>query len=145
MDDDDFDQLSSKPSQSKFTVPKPPRPAKQVLPSIPALPVKSSLSTSLAAMRKTASSSSTQVTKSIVPRSSTFGEKPRAQATNAEAGPSRHGSPELDVDEPGPQREADLTVLENLKLGPQEFGRDPEGEEDWLHLEPNSQIRLLYV
>ena len=25
------------------------------------------------------------------------------------------------------------------------FGRDPEGEEEWLHLEPNSSIRLSYV
>ena len=38
-----------------------------------------------------------------------------------------------------------LTIIENLIPGPKGFGRDPEGEQEWLHLEPNSGIRLLYV
>ena len=63
---------------------------------------------------------------------------------NPTAGPSRRStSPELAVDPPGPQRDTDdLTISENLLPGPKEFGRDPEGEEEWIHLEPNSGIRL---
>lgn len=80
--------------------------------------------------------------KSASSRSSTFAERPQSQI-QAEAGPSRHTSQVLEVDEPGPQRESDLTILENLKLGPQEFGLDPEGDTEWLHFEPNSKIRLM--
>lgn len=77
-----------------------------------------------------------------MPRSLTFGSRPAA-TVKLEAGTSRQHSPDLEVDEPGPQRGEDLTILENLMPGPKEFGRDPEGEDEWLHLEPNSKIRLV--
>ncbi len=38
--------------------------------------------------------------------------------------------------------EDSLAIIENLLPGPRNFERDPEGEEEWVHLEPNSAIRL---
>lgn len=38
-----------------------------------------------------------------------------------------------------------LTVLEDLKTGPTEFGRDPEGMAEWTWVEPNSGINLRSV
>ncbi len=35
-----------------------------------------------------------------------------------------------------------LTVVETLTLGPKEVGKDPEGEDEWRNVEPNSGIRL---
>lgn len=44
------------------------------------------------------------------------------------------------------QRDDDtLAILEKLTLGPKQFGRDPEGGDEWLSVEPNSGIRLMYV
>jgi minichromosome maintenance protein 10 len=136
--------LPMKPAQPDFTsrapLKAPPRP-KQALPSLPsaAHPTKSNLSSSLASLRKATGSSSATTP---VPRSTTFASRP-AGIVRAEAGPSRQLSPDLEVDEPGPQRGEDLTILENLMPGPRDFGRDPEGEHEWLHLEPNSKIRLV--
>lgn len=45
----------------------------------------------------------------------------------------------------GRERDADLAVEHELKIGPGEFGLDPEGEEEWRSLEPNSGIRLSWV
>lgn len=36
----------------------------------------------------------------------------------------------------------DLTIVNDLQLGPKEFGHDPEGGEEWAKVEPNSGIRL---
>lgn len=49
---------------------------------------------------------------------------------------------ELEVVKDGTEREDDLTMINDLPLGPGEFGLDPEGEEEWRDLEPNSGIRL---
>jgi hypothetical protein len=38
-----------------------------------------------------------------------------------------------------------LTVLEDLKTGPIEYGRDPEGMAEWTWVEPNSGINLRYA
>ena len=137
-------QLPSKPAQPNFAARLPSKP-KQALPSVPtvrAQPGKSNLSSSLAYLRKAESSGSTAALP--VPRSATFSSRP-ADVVKAAPGPSRQWSEELEVDESGPQRGQDLTILEDLKPGPKEFGRDPEGEHDWLHLEPNSKIRLAWV
>ena len=53
---------------------------------------------------------------------------------------------ELEVVIPDQQRDANsLTIVENLQPGTKDFGLDPEGEEEWRHLEPNTGIRLSYV
>ena len=138
--------LPAQTAQPKFTAAaRAPKPV-QALPSIPAQPAKSALSASLAALRRTTSTSGE--VKPEVSRSTTFAIRPKAPkprpARPASAGPSRHSSEELEVDQPGPQRDSDdLTILENLDPGPKEHGTDPEGGEEWLHLEPNSHIRLL--
>lgn len=54
----------------------------------------------------------------------------------------KEASPELKIDSAGRRDQDDLTVLEELKTGPADFGRDPDGEEIWEFLEPNSGIRL---
>jgi hypothetical protein len=104
------------------------------------------MSASLAALRR--STSTSNEVKPEIARSTSFSVRPKAPKPRptrpAPAGPSRLSSEELEVDEPGPQRDADdLTILENLDPGPKEHGIDPEGGEEWLHLEPNSKIRLL--
>jgi minichromosome maintenance protein 10 len=110
---------------------------------VPAQPAKSTLSSSLASLRRTATS---KPVLPRAPRSSSFAERlaPMNQS-QIPAGPSRSSEveDELEVGEPG--RSDDLTILEGLKPGPKEFGRDPEGEESWLHLEPNTKIRLSCV
>ena len=60
---------------------------------------------------------------------------------------AREVSPELEIDAPKIlARDADsLALVENLVPGPKKFGRDPEGEEEFRNLEPNSLIRLSYV
>jgi minichromosome maintenance protein 10 len=35
-----------------------------------------------------------------------------------------------------------LQIIEKLEMGPKEFGFDPEGEQVWEYVEPNSKIRL---
>jgi minichromosome maintenance protein 10 len=49
---------------------------------------------------------------------------------------------ELEIVRTGNERNDDLTVATELPMGPGEFGLDPEGEEVWRALEPNSGIRL---
>ncbi|WVO15712.1 hypothetical protein L204_103373 [Cryptococcus depauperatus] len=54
------------------------------------------------------------------------------------------GSP-LEVEDRLPnykRDDIDSTLVEELELGPKEFGQDLEGEGEWLSLEPNSGIRL---
>lgn len=43
------------------------------------------------------------------------------------------------------RREDDLTVVEDLKMGPREFGKDPAGLDLWETIEPNTGIRLTFV
>ncbi|CED85280.1 Protein required for S-phase initiation or completion [Phaffia rhodozyma] len=40
------------------------------------------------------------------------------------------------------RRETDLTVVEDLTMGPKEFGKDPSGSDLWESVEPNTGIRL---
>jgi len=49
---------------------------------------------------------------------------------------------ELQVVRTGTERDADLCVVNDIPLGPGTFGLDPEGENEWRSLEPNSGIRL---
>ncbi|EJT49372.1 hypothetical protein A1Q1_01574 [Trichosporon asahii var. asahii CBS 2479] len=52
------------------------------------------------------------------------------------------GGDDLEIVRTGTERAEDLTLDHELELGPREFGKDPEGEEVWRALEPNSGIRL---
>lgn len=97
------------------------KPVKQALPSIPTQPQAgpSRLSSSLASLRH-----------------------------NTER--RRSASAELDVDgDPKKKGKAvqrnddDLTLKHDLRIGPKEHGLDPEGEKEWLFMEPNSGIRLM--
>lgn len=126
--------LPERPKQPVFQ-PKP-KAKVQELPSVPSKPAPSSMASSLAALRKSTSGSS--VPKAEVARSSSF-------TTRPEAGPSRKRPTSEDEDElevEPPPRQDDLTVVQSLVPGPKEVGRDPEGEHEWLYLEPNSRIRL---
>lgn len=49
---------------------------------------------------------------------------------------------DLEIVRTGAERADDLTLDHELELGPREFGKDPEGEDVWRALEPNSGIRL---
>ena len=113
------------------------------LPSVPD-PGPSRMSTSLAALRRSAADCpSDRLNPNQVSRSSSFSR--HAESTAKSAFPSQHfPSVELEVeDKKTVTRDEDtLAIIEDLKLGPRAFGRDPEGEEEWLHLEPNSSIRL---
>lgn len=103
----------SRPPQPKFTAFAKPKP--KVEP--PPRPSSSRLAASLAARRK-----------EIAPLPSV----PRAAADDDE----------LEIVRDGTERDSDLTLLNDLRLGPGEFGKDPEGEDEWRALEPNSGIRL---
>lgn len=96
------------------------------------------MSTSLAALRRSTPSSSTQQPAAPT-RSSSFTHRAQHQRPQA-----RQGSTELEVeDRKTVTRDEDsLAIIENLLPGPRNFERDPEGEEEWVHLEPNSAIRL---
>jgi hypothetical protein len=62
------------------------------------------------------------------------------------AGAAEEEDEELEVDEPGVQRDQDgLAIIEKLRPGPRDFGKDPEGEGVWAFVEPNSGIRLSCV
>lgn len=51
----------------------------------------------------------------------------------------------LEIVRDGTERASDLTVMNELKMGAREVGKDPEGGHVWRHLEPNSGIRLKWV
>ncbi|WVF70401.1 hypothetical protein IAT40_005191 [Kwoniella sp. CBS 6097] len=144
----------SRPAQPNFTA----APAKavqtivpkvgpQTLPSLPARKA-SSMSSSLAALRRSGSSSHSL--QPPVSRSSGFTDKhkssqPAAQAESSKSARSR--SPMVNVNDQGKGKEVmrdedTLTIIESLELGPRESGLDPEGEEEWRNVEPNSGIRL---
>jgi hypothetical protein len=38
--------------------------------------------------------------------------------------------------------EGSLAIVEKLEPGPRAFGKDPEGEDVWAFVEPNSGVRL---
>jgi minichromosome maintenance protein 10 len=114
-------ELPKRPVQPKFQAKEPKRPV--VVQKLPSLPQagSSKFSSSLASIR----------------RGSVQGFDTKDVRTRAR---SRSGSLEVDVSR---RRDGeDLTVVEDLKIGPREFGRDPEGEDVWDFLEPNSGIRL---
>ena len=136
--------LPTKPAQPIF-VPRP-KPLQQTLPSVP-VPGPSRMSTSLATLRRTTSASSySKPTLNSAARSTSFSCRVQP-GTKEEVRTPRLPSEELEVeDKTSTSRDEDhLTIIENLMPGPKTFGRDPEGEEEWLHLEPNSSIRLSYV
>lgn len=57
----------------------------------------------------------------------------------------RSRSPSLEVEDKKPairRDDEDNTIIEELELGPKQFALDPEGEDDWRDVEPNSNIRL---
>jgi len=52
-----------------------------------------------------------------------------------------------DEDDSGSRRgkkrdEVDMTVMEELTLGPKDFGNDHTGSDEWRFFEPNSGINL---
>ncbi|RXK39603.1 hypothetical protein M231_03105 [Tremella mesenterica] len=127
-----------------------PKPLKQNLPDIPRKPIASKMSSSLAALRRGPSSST--LSHNTVSRSSSFAKRPELPSaatsvlsTNPSSLRKDEEDDELEVYKPDGHVDRDgydMTILENIKLGPGEFGRDPEGEEVWRDLEPNSGIRL---
>ncbi|WVQ75339.1 hypothetical protein IAR50_004957 [Cryptococcus sp. DSM 104548] len=57
----------------------------------------------------------------------------------------RERSPSLEVDdktESFRRDDVDSTLIEKLEKGPKQFPRDPEGDNEWVSVEPNSGIRL---
>ena len=136
-------------------------------------PTASKMSSSLAALRKATQKSGPERSSYVVRSTSFYGKKAStsqlpelanasgrissvASSTIKEgsadtlprAGPStqtrNEEQTELEVDDPGLERDADdLTIINRLQLGPKQFGKDPEGEDVWAHVEPNSNIRLL--
>ncbi|WVW78986.1 hypothetical protein I302_100949 [Kwoniella bestiolae CBS 10118] len=158
--------LPSKPSQPNFTLDLKPkakpmpkhRPgfAPQVLPSLlKAGPSK--MGSSLAALRKGASSSPRPVASDVV-RSNSFDQRNKPSSSTSSGqnhtgkgkGKEKERSPDLEIEYDDledsskhiTRDEDNLTIVENLELGPKEFGLDPEGEEEWRFVEPNSGIRL---
>ncbi|OCF40221.1 hypothetical protein I317_05978 [Kwoniella heveanensis CBS 569] len=119
----------------------------QVLPTLPARKA-SSMGSSLAALRRSGSAS--QSPQPAASRSAGFTDKNKPSQSSHQAESSKHArnrSPELDLYDKGKGKEVmrdedNLAIIENLVLGPKEFGLDPEGEEEWLNVEPNSGIRL---
>lgn len=69
----------------------------------------------------------------------------RSRSATPVGAPPNSRSPtgdDLEIVRTGNERAEDLTLDHELELGPREFGKDPEGEEVWRALEPNSGIRL---
>ncbi|KAK8846571.1 hypothetical protein IAR55_005657 [Kwoniella newhampshirensis] len=159
--------LPSRPAQPEFasstSTPKcrhlEPKPVPQALPSIPNTKP-SSLSSSLAALRRSASSSSKSQVPQIPPnRSASLAERikttspsiptPIVAESTSQANARATTSSKIEDDGESDQKdekalrdEETLTIVEKLKLGPKEFGLDPEGEQEWRDVEPNSGIRL---
>ncbi len=136
--------LPPKPAQPIFT-----SRTKPILQSLPSVPEAgpSRMSTSLASLRRPIQTSSSAVSKQVsTVRSSSFINRTQPKLQRKPL-TDRESFDELEVeDQKGVTRDEDsLAFIENLVPGPRTFGRDPEGEEEWLHLEPNSSIRLSYV
>lgn len=105
------------------------------------------MSTSLATLRRSnPSASSSHKPLQQERSSSTKGSNAKIPEVSERSG-SRAGSMELEVeDKKSISRDQNsLAIIEELVPGPREFGRDPEGEEEWMFLEPNSGVRLSYV
>ncbi|ORY24121.1 hypothetical protein BCR39DRAFT_547670 [Naematelia encephala] len=62
-------------------------------------------------------------------------------SSNASSKKEENTDIELEVEDPTREQDS-MMVVERLKPGPKHFGRDPEGEEVWAFVEPNSGIRL---
>ncbi|WVQ97510.1 hypothetical protein IAU59_004624 [Kwoniella sp. CBS 9459] len=139
-------QPNFQPASAKLSHPRP-KAVPQVLPTLPSRKA-SSMGSSLAALRRSGSSS--QSPQPPLNRSSGFTDKHKLSQPAVQAESSKHArsrSPELYTNDQGKGKEAmrdedRLTIIENLELGPREFGLDPEGEEEWRNVEPNSGIRL---
>ena len=149
------DNLPSKPPQPRFSNASSAQASssRMTLPDIPAKPSISRLSSSLAALRQKTGA----VRKDALPavRSSSFyAKRSNPPPKPAMAPTSRHDSssdkgkvksvtPEEDPAVNEVQRDEDsLTIINRLELGPKDFGKDPEGEDLWEHVEPNSRTRL---
>ncbi|AFR95873.1 hypothetical protein CNAG_06588 [Cryptococcus neoformans var. grubii H99] len=145
------DSLFQAPSQPKFVsasslLPHERKPA-QELPPLPIVP--STMAAKMAALKQRPNyvKSSRQTSASFsasVSNSSHLSSKPsscRPDKLNCER--SRSSSLEVEDKKPVIRRdEEDSTLIEELELGPKQFGPDPEGEDEWLGVEPNSNIRL---
>ncbi|WWC87364.1 uncharacterized protein L201_002253 [Kwoniella dendrophila CBS 6074] len=159
---DDPGSLPKRPVQPNFSLnhassstgskPKP-KAAPQILPSLPQSGP-SKMGSLLAARRSrfgsSASPSSSLLsmpTRNTTPRSNGFEERNKANTALIKGkgkGKSKSESPELEVEDeiPKNKRDDNLNIIENLVLGPKEFGTDTEGEKEWRFVEPNSGIRL---
>ncbi|TYJ55121.1 hypothetical protein B9479_004157 [Cryptococcus floricola] len=68
---------------------------------------------------------------------------PTAASSRARAERERSDSLEVEDKKESYRRDdVDSTLIEELERGPKEFGRDPEGDDEWASVEPNSGIRL---
>ncbi|ORX36122.1 hypothetical protein BD324DRAFT_652025 [Kockovaella imperatae] len=123
------------PPQPRFNVT---RVSRESLPSVP-VAGPSKLSSSLASLRQKGSSLSRNDAPKVARSSSFYTDTLPRQPNQSRSdlkGKSRSPSPV-------PQRDEDsLTIVNRLQLGPRRFGKDPEGEDVWEHVEPNSGIRL---
>lgn len=145
------DYLFQAPSQPKFVsasslLPRERKPAQELQP-LPIVP--STMAAKMAALkqrsnyvkssRQTSASSSASAS-----NSSRLSSKPSScRPDKLKCEQSR--SPSLEVEDKKPvirRDEEDSTIIEELELGPKQFGPDPEGQDEWLSVEPNSNIRL---
>lgn len=125
----------SRPAQPTFTrAPKsgPSRPAPTPVFTAPA---KSTLADALAQRRANPTTAA-----SVPTRTAGFTERVKDKGKGKAV--ESNSDNELEVVRDGRERDADLTIEHDLKIGPGEFGLDPEGKEEWLDVEPNSRIRL---
>lgn len=111
---------------------------KQVLPSIQSQAGPSRLSSSLAALRHKSENSRDRLSDAAITDGLSRSRDKRAASEELEVGPDRSGDKGKRVQ----RDDEDLTVRHDLRIGPKEHGRDPEGEDEWSFHEPNSGIRL---
>ncbi|WVR04258.1 hypothetical protein IAU60_001258 [Kwoniella sp. DSM 27419] len=135
-----------RPAQPNFNVASSSRvrPTPQALPSL-STPKSSSMGANLAALRRTNSSS--QSSQAVIPRSTSFADRVKPVKSLPKPSQGRTATPEAELSDKGKGKEImrdeeSLTIIENLELGPKDFGLDPEGGEEWRDVEPTSGIRL---
>ncbi|KAE8543352.1 hypothetical protein D1P53_000056 [Cryptococcus gattii VGV] len=143
--------LSPAPSQPKFVsasslLPRERKPA-QELPPLPIVP--STMAAKMAALKQRSDylksfrpSSASAVTSTS--NSTHLSSKPSScHPDKLKRGQSRSPSLEVEDKKPAIKRDdEDSTIIEELELGPKQFALDPEGEDIWRDVEPNSKIRL---
>lgn len=143
--------LSPAPSQPKFVsasslLPRERKPA-QELPPLPIVP--STMAAKMAALKqrsdylksfRPSSASSLTSTSNITHLS------PKPSSCHPDMSKrGRSRSPSLEVEDKKPvikRDDEDSTIIEELELGPKQFALDPEDEDIWREVEPNSKIRL---